>query len=56
MMYPRPFEYVRAGSVEEALDLKSKTGGRFIAGGHSLLPMMKIRVTSPETLVDIGRL
>ncbi|MCI0425638.1 MAG: xanthine dehydrogenase family protein subunit M [Actinobacteria bacterium] len=55
-MYPRPFEYVRAGSVEEALDLKSKTGGRFIAGGHSLLPMMKIRVTSPETLVDIGRL
>lgn len=55
-MYPRPFEYVRAGSVEEALDLKSQTGGRFIAGGHSLLPMMKIRVTSPETLVDIGRL
>jgi carbon-monoxide dehydrogenase medium subunit len=55
-MYPRPFEYVRAGSVDEALDLKSKTGGRFIAGGHSLLPMMKIRMTSPETLVDIGRL
>jgi carbon-monoxide dehydrogenase medium subunit len=56
MMYPRPFDYVRAESVEQALDLKSKTGGRFIAGGHSLLPMMKIRMTSPEALVDIGRL
>jgi carbon-monoxide dehydrogenase medium subunit len=55
-MYPRPFDYLRADSVEQALDLKSETGGRFIAGGHSLLPMMKIRVTSPETLVDIGRL
>lgn len=55
-MYPRPFDYVRAESVEHALDLKSETGGRFIAGGHSLLPMMKIRVTSPEALVDIGRL
>jgi len=55
-MYPRPFDYVRAETVEQALDLKSDTGGRFIAGGHSLLPMMKIRMTSPETLVDIGRL
>lgn len=55
-MYPRPFEYVRAGSVDEAIDLKSQTGGRFIAGGHSLLPMMKIHVTSPEALVDIGRI
>lgn len=55
-MYPRPFDYVRAGSVEQALDLKSETGGRFIAGGHSLLPMMKIHMTSPEALVDIGRI
>lgn len=55
-MYPRPFDYVRAESVEQALDLKAETGGRFIAGGHSLLPMMKIRMTSPEALVDIGRL
>ena len=55
-MYPRPFDYVRAESVEQALDLKSETGGRFIAGGHSLLPMMKIRMTSPEVVVDIGRL
>lgn len=55
-MYPRPFDYVRADSVEHALDLKSETGGRFIAGGHSLLPMMKVRMTSPEALVDIGRI
>lgn len=55
-MYPRPFDYVRAGSVEEALDLKTSTGGRFIAGGHSLLPMMKIHVAAPEALVDIGRI
>lgn len=55
-MYPRAFDYVRAGSVEEALQMKADTGGRFIAGGHSLLPMMKLRVTSPDTLVDIGRI
>jgi len=55
-MYPRPFDYVRAESVEQALDLKAETGGRFIAGGHSLLPMMKIRLTAPDALVDIGRL
>ncbi|HEX6299274.1 MAG TPA: xanthine dehydrogenase family protein subunit M [Acidimicrobiia bacterium] len=56
MMYPRPFDYVRADSVEQALDLRSETGGRFIAGGHSLLPMMKIRMTAPNALVDIGRI
>jgi carbon-monoxide dehydrogenase medium subunit len=56
MMYPRPFDYVRADSVEQALDLKSETSGQFIAGGHSLLPMMKIRLTAPEVLVDIGRI
>lgn len=55
-MYPRPFEYMRADSVEQALELKSQSGGRFIAGGHSLLPMMKIHMTAPEALVDIGRI
>lgn len=55
-MYPRPFDYVRAESVEQALDLKAEKGGRFIAGGHSLLPMMKIRMTAPDALVDIGRI
>jgi carbon-monoxide dehydrogenase medium subunit len=56
MMYPRPFDYVRAETVEQALDLKAETGGRFIAGGHSLLPMMKLRVIAPDSLVDIGRI
>jgi carbon-monoxide dehydrogenase medium subunit len=56
MMYPRTFDYVRAETVEQALDLKSETGGRFIAGGHSLLPLMKVRMTSPDALVDIGRI
>lgn len=55
-MYPRPFDYVRADTVEQALDLKSETGGRFIAGGHSLLPMMKVRMAAPDALVDIGRI
>lgn len=55
-MYPRTFEYVRAESVEEALDLKSESGGSFIAGGHSLLPFMKVRMMAPDTLVDIGRI
>lgn len=55
-MYPRPFDYVRADSVEQALSLKSDTGGRFIAGGHSLLPLMKLRMTAPPALVDIGRI
>lgn len=55
-MYPRPFDYVRAESIEQALDLKAETGGRFIAGGHSLLPMMKIRLITPDALVDIGRI
>lgn len=55
-MYPRPFDYMRADSVEQALELKSESGGRFIAGGHSLLPMMKIHMTAPDALVDIGRI
>lgn len=55
-MYPRPFDYVRANSVEQALDLRSETGGRFIAGGHSLLPMMRIRLAQPECVIDINGL
>lgn len=55
-MYPRAFDYARAGSIEEALELRSETDGRFLAGGHSLLPLMKLRMTAPEALVDIGRI
>ena len=57
-MIPAPFTYKRAASVDEALDLAAQAGaeGKFLAGGHSLMPLMKLRLAVPETLVDIGRL
>ncbi len=56
-MIPAAFEYTRAGSVDEALRaLASGDGTRVIAGGQSLLPLMKLRLASVDTLVDIGRL
>ena len=58
MQVPAPFEYERAGSVEHALTLLQKYGqaARVIAGGHSLIPMMKLRLAAPEVLVDINDL
>jgi aerobic carbon-monoxide dehydrogenase medium subunit len=55
---PAPFEYERATSVDNALDLLQRLGpeARVIAGGHSLLPMMKLRLAVPEYLVDINDL
>jgi carbon-monoxide dehydrogenase medium subunit len=57
-MIPAPFEYVRAGSVEHALQLLGDHGdaAKVLAGGHSLLPMMKLRLAQPELLIDIGRI
>jgi aerobic carbon-monoxide dehydrogenase medium subunit len=56
-MMPAAFEYVRAKSVSDALTLLGKhKGAKLIAGGHSLLPMMKLRFAQPAMLVDIGRL
>ena len=56
-MYPAPFEYVRASSVAEALSLLgSSEDAKLIAGGHSLIPMMKLRLAQPATIVDIGRI
>lgn len=52
-MWPNQFEYARAGSVDEALELIGDEG-KFLAGGHSLLPVMKLRLSAPEQLVDIG--
>lgn len=56
MQVPAPFDYVRASSVDEALELLERHGeeARVIAGGHSLLPMMKLRLARPEWLVDIN--
>ncbi len=55
MQTPAPFAYARAESVEHALTLlKQIPDSRVLAGGHSLLPMMKLRLASPECLIDIG--
>jgi carbon-monoxide dehydrogenase medium subunit len=55
---PAAFDYVRAGSAEEAISLIGEHGdeAKFLAGGHSLLPLMKLRLAQPTVLVDIGRL
>ena len=56
-MIPAPFEYKRAGSAEEAISLIAEHGdeAKFLAGGHSLIPLMKLRLAQPTVLVDIGR-
>jgi aerobic carbon-monoxide dehydrogenase medium subunit len=57
-LIPAPFTYKLAGSVYEALELAAEGGedAKFLAGGHSLLPLMKLRLAVPEMLIDIGRL
>ncbi len=58
MQVPGPFEYERATSVDHAVGLLDRLGeGAFVvAGGHSLLPMMKLRIANPEYLIDINDL
>lgn len=58
MQVPAPFDYARASSVDEAIALLERLGpeARLIAGGHSLLPMMKLRLATPEHLIDINPL
>jgi aerobic carbon-monoxide dehydrogenase medium subunit len=55
---PSPFTYKRAGSAEEALDLAAEYGedAKYLAGGHSLLPLMKLRLAAPEVIIDLGAL
>ena len=57
-MKPAPFDYVRAESVDEVVDLLAEHGddARIIAGGQSLVPMLNMRLVRPEVLVDITRL
>lgn len=57
-MIPASFAYVRATSLDDALSRLAAAGGsaKAIAGGQSILPLMKLRLARPETLVDIGRL
>jgi carbon-monoxide dehydrogenase medium subunit len=55
---PAPFDYDVAESVDHAIELLGAGGGdaKLLAGGHSLIPAMKLRIARPATLVDIGRL
>jgi len=55
---PAPFTYYRAASVEEALALVAEHGdeAKWLAGGHSLLPLMKLRLAQPEVLIDLAPL
>lgn len=57
-MNPTAFAYERAESVDDAITLLTQhgEGAKLIAGGHSLLPIMKLRLAEPELLVDIGRI
>lgn len=58
MQVPAPFEYERATSVDQAIGLMDRLGdtARLVAGGHSLLPMMKLRLANFEYLIDINDL
>ena len=57
-MIPAPFDYERADSVDAALSLLAEHGdeAKLLAGGHSLLPLMKLRLAAPSVLIDVGRL
>jgi carbon-monoxide dehydrogenase medium subunit len=55
---PAPFDYARPSSLEEALSLLAEHGddAKVLAGGHSLIPLMRLRLATPAMLIDIGRL
>jgi len=55
---PAAFDYLRVGSVDEAVAALGEHGdeAKLLAGGHSLLPLMKLRLAAPSVLVDVSRL
>jgi aerobic carbon-monoxide dehydrogenase medium subunit len=56
-MFPANFEYYRAGSLAEAITLLGQHGdAKVLAGGHSLVPMMKLRLAQPAAVIDVGRI
>ena len=55
-MIPQEFEYAAPASLQEALHLLEREGAKPLAGGMSLIPMMKLRLAAPEQLIDISRL
>ena len=55
-MYPRAFDYIAPTTLEQAIaDIAAHPGAKVLAGGMSLIPMMKLRVLSPPTIVDLGK-
>lgn len=56
-MYPPKFDYYRANSLNDAVSLlQQHDGAKVLAGGHSLIPVMNLRLADPGTLIDIGRI
>ena len=56
-MFAPDFDYFRAGSVAEAGELLAKhPGAKLLAGGHSLIPLLKLRLATPAAVIDIGRI
>lgn len=57
-MIPAQFDYVAAKTLDEALSLlaKNKDNAKILAGGHSLIPAMKLRLAQPQVLIDLGRI
>src|SRR5437016_1557583 len=57
-MIPAAFDYVRPATLDEALGLLARHGedAKVLAGGHSLIPAMKLRLSQPKVVIDIGRL
>ena len=56
-MYPSDFDYHRARTIKEAQQLlTANPGAKLLAGGHSLIPLMKLRLASPPSVIDIGRI
>jgi len=53
---PTAFDYHRAASVDDAIKKLQDTGGKLLAGGHSLVPLMKLRLSEPTALIDIARI
>ncbi len=57
-MYPAQFEYLRPSTVDEAIAMlvRHGEGAKLLAGGHSLIPAMKLRLARPDVVIDIGRI
>ena len=55
-MITTAFDYQRATSIDDAIKKLQDTGGKLLAGGHSLVPLMKLRLSEPSVLIDIARI